>query len=69
VDVESLIQSKATFIITDLSGRQLYETTKLLHPGTNVVEINETRRLSKGTYLLTIIELQQSRTIKVVKGN
>ena len=69
VNVESLIQDKATFIITDISGRQLYKENKLLSPGTNVVEINETGRLSKGTYLLTIIASQQTQSIKVVKGN
>jgi uncharacterized repeat protein (TIGR03803 family) len=69
VTVESLIQDKATFIITDVSGRQLYKEIKLLSPGTNVVQINETGKLSKGTYLLTIIESQQTQSIKVIKGN
>ena len=69
VTVESPIQDKATFIITDVSGRQLYKEIKLLFPGTNVLQLNETRSLSKGTYLLTIIESQQTQSIKVVKGN
>ena len=37
--------------------------------GTNVISIDETNNLSKGTYLLTIIKSNQSQTIKVVKGN
>jgi len=69
IHAESLIKIKATFILTDLSGRKLYKQERLLLPGTNIVEINETGRLSKGSYLLTIIESQQTRIIKVIKGN
>lgn len=69
VSIESLIQGKATFIVADASGRQLYKENKLLFPGTNIVEINETDRLSKGTYLLTIITSQQTQSIKGVKGD
>ena len=69
INIESLIQNKATFIITDISGRQLYRKNKLLSTGSNVVEINEAGKLSKGTYLLTIIESQQTQSIKIVKGN
>ena len=69
VTIESPALHKATFILTDMRGRQLYRDNKLLPAGTNAVEINETGRLSKGTYLLTIIESQQTQSIKVVKGN
>ena len=63
------IPDKATFIISDVSGRQLYKQNKNVAAGTNVVEINEAGKLAKGTYLLTIIESQQIQSIKVVKGN
>jgi uncharacterized repeat protein (TIGR03803 family) len=69
IHVESGIQDKAIFIVTDISGKQFYKVNKLLSPGTNVVEIDETGRLSKGIYLLTIITAQQTQSIKVVKGN
>ncbi|MDQ2719852.1 MAG: T9SS type A sorting domain-containing protein [Bacteroidota bacterium] len=69
VNIESPVQDKAIFIITDAIGRQLYKGNKLLLPGTNVVEINEAVRLSKGTYLLTVVGSQQTQSIKVVKGN
>ncbi|MEO8763674.1 MAG: choice-of-anchor tandem repeat GloVer-containing protein [Ginsengibacter sp.] len=69
VNVESFGQDNATFILTDLSGKQLYKKNSFLSPGSNVVEINETGRLSKGTYLLTIIASQQTQSIKVIKGN
>ena len=69
VTIESSTQDKATLIIRDISGRQLYKQNKNVAAGTNVVEINEAGKLSKGTYLLTIIESQQMQSIKVVKGN
>jgi uncharacterized repeat protein (TIGR03803 family) len=69
VNVESRIRDKATFIVTDLSGKRLFKENKFLSTGTNLIEINELDGLSKGTYLLTIIKLRQSQTIKVVKGD
>ncbi|MEP6949129.1 MAG: choice-of-anchor tandem repeat GloVer-containing protein [Ginsengibacter sp.] len=69
INVESFSRDKVIFIITDISGKQLYKENKLLSSGTNVVEINETRRLSKGPYLLTIIASQQKQSIKIIKGN
>jgi uncharacterized repeat protein (TIGR03803 family) len=70
VTVESLIAVKATFIITDLGGRQLYKEYSQLSAGTNFVQINEASRLSKGTYLLTIIGgSRQRQSIKIVKGD
>ena len=69
VNIESSIQDKATLILTDLSGRQLLKQTKILSIGNNEIEINEAAKFSKGTYLLTIIESQQTQSIKVVKGD
>lgn len=70
VTVESLIAVKATFIITDPGGRQLYKEDRQLSAGTNIVQISKISRLSKGTYLLTIIAgSHQRQSIKVVKGD
>jgi 1,4-alpha-glucan branching enzyme len=69
VTIESGIPDKATFILSDISGRQLYKQNKSIAAGTNVVEINEAAKFSKGTYLLTIIESQQIQSIKIVKGD
>ncbi|HEY5405832.1 MAG TPA: alpha-amylase family glycosyl hydrolase [Ginsengibacter sp.] len=69
VSIESLVPDKATLIINDIDGRQLYKQIKNVTAGTNVIEINEAGRFSKGTYLLTIIESQQIQSIKIVKGN
>ncbi|HSN09776.1 MAG TPA: choice-of-anchor tandem repeat GloVer-containing protein, partial [Hanamia sp.] len=70
VKVESLIAIKATFIITDLGGRQLYKEDRQLSAGTNILQINEAGGLSKGTYLLTIIAgSRQRQNIKIVKGD
>ena len=69
VNIESAARDKATLIITDLSGRQLFKQTKVLFPGRNEVQIIEAAKFSKGTYLLTIIVSQQTQSIMVVKGN
>lgn len=69
LNIESPTQDKATLIMTDLSGRQLFKQYKVLSAGNNEVQINETGKFSKGTYLLTIIESQQIQSIKLVKGN
>jgi uncharacterized repeat protein (TIGR03803 family) len=68
VTVETLI-SGATFIISDLSGRQLYKEDRQLSTGINIEQINEMSKLSKGTYLLRIIGSYQTQSIKVVKSN
>ena len=69
VTIQSPTQDKATLILTDLSGRQLFKQNKIISPGRNEVLINEAGKFSKGIYLLTIIESQQTQSIKVVKGN
>ncbi|MEP6926232.1 MAG: alpha-amylase family glycosyl hydrolase, partial [Ginsengibacter sp.] len=69
VNIESPVQDKATIILNDVSGRQLLKQNILLAPGNNMVEVKETVKLSNGTYLLTIIELQHTQTIKVIKRN
>lgn len=69
VTVESLIPGMAIFVLTNISGKQLYKENKQLSAGTNLVQITETSQLSKGTYLLTIIQSYQSQTIKVLKEN
>ena len=69
VTIQSPTQDKATLILTDLSGRQLFRQSKILSPGRNEMLIREAGTFSKGIYLLTIIESQQVESIKVVKGN
>ena len=69
VKIESLLQDNATFIVTDVSGRQLLKKEIKLASGINVIEINETEKFSKGTYFLTIIELLQKQSIKIIKSN
>lgn len=69
VTIQSPTQDKATLILTDLSGRQLFKQNKIVSPGKNEVLINEAGKFSKGIYLLTVIESQQTQSIKIVKGN
>lgn len=60
---------KVTFLLTDISGRQLLKKNKQIFSGTNVVSIDEINNLTKGIYMLTISWPNQSQTIKVIKGN
>jgi 1,4-alpha-glucan branching enzyme len=69
VTIESSTQDNATIIMRDVSGRQLLKENKTISTGTNVLELDDLGKLSKGIYLLTIIESQQMQSIKVVKGN
>ncbi len=69
VTVQLLSPDKATFILSDASGRQIAKEHKSLSAGTNVLSINETGRLTRGIYLLTVIRSNQTQTIKVIKGD
>ena len=69
ITVQSLLPGKATFVVTDAGGKQIIKENKSLFAGTNVISINETDKLTKGIYLLTVIKSAQSQTIKVIKGN
>ncbi len=69
VTIQSLSPDQATFVLTDIRGRQIVRGNKSLFAGTNVLSINETDKLTKGTYLLTVARSNQIQTIKVIKGN
>jgi uncharacterized repeat protein (TIGR03803 family) len=69
VTIQSLYADNATLVLTDVSGRQIAWENKSLFAGTNVLSINETDKLTKGIYLLTVIKSNQTQTIKVIKGN
>ena len=69
VTIESLNAGKVIFIINDIGGRQLYKQSKNITPGTNEIEIGEAAKFSKGIYMLTIIEPQQTQSIKLIKGD
>ena len=69
ITVESPFAGKAELILTDIAGKRLFKESKVLFSGINAIEVNETQSLSKGTYLLTVIEAGQTQSLKVVKGN
>ncbi|KAA9042088.1 T9SS type A sorting domain-containing protein [Ginsengibacter hankyongi] len=69
VTIEALIPGRVILIINDNSGRQLYKQSKNITAGTNEIEINEAAKLSRGMYILTVIESKQTQSIKVIKGN
>lgn len=68
LNIESPVQDKATLIITDLSGRQLYKQNISISAGDNSYEINKMAAFAKGTYLLSVFASQQTQSIKVVKS-
>ncbi|MEO9211336.1 MAG: alpha-amylase family glycosyl hydrolase, partial [Ginsengibacter sp.] len=69
IKLESPIQDKVKIIISDMSGRQLFNKGTSISTGTNWIEMNETASFSKGTYLVSIISSTQTETLKVVKVN
>ncbi len=69
VTINSASQDKATLMLTDMSGRQLFKQIKSISAGNNIIEIDDAARLSNGTYLLTIVASHQTQNIKLIKGN
>ena len=69
ITIASLIEDKATFLLSDISGRELLKVNKQIPAGTNVISIDKTNNLSKGTYLLTIIKSKSISNCKSYKGN
>ena len=57
-----------TLTLTDLSGRALYRQAVQVQAGVNVLEIPEVKKLSAGTYLLTMFSQQQNSTIRILKA-
>ncbi len=66
--IESAIQDKATVIITDLSGRQLYQQNISIAAGNNSFEINKAAQFSNGTYFISIFSTQKKQTIKLISN-
>jgi uncharacterized repeat protein (TIGR03803 family) len=67
--IEATEENRTTFILSDISGRQLVQYNRVLSPGTNVIRINQAGNLPSGTYMLKIIDARQTQSIKVVKAN
>ncbi|MBC7867255.1 MAG: T9SS type A sorting domain-containing protein [Gloeobacteraceae cyanobacterium ES-bin-316] len=68
VNISSLVKEPVTLLVTDLSGRQMHKQVLQVQAGVNLVEIAEAKKLSAGSYLLTIISQQQNSTIKILKS-
>jgi len=66
--IESAIKDKATVIITDLSGRQLYQQNISIAAGNNSFELNKARQFSNGTYFISIFSTQKKQTIKLISN-
>ena len=68
IKMESSRSDKALLTITDLSGRQLFKKTVLLVEGNNVIRISEAAKLAKGTYIVSITIGNETKRLKVMKG-
>jgi 1,4-alpha-glucan branching enzyme len=66
--IESPVEDKAIVIISDLSGRHLYQQPISIHVGKNSFEINKSGTLSNGTYFLSIFSTGKTQTIKVIRN-
>jgi 1,4-alpha-glucan branching enzyme len=65
--IESPQQDKATIIIRDLRGRELYKQNIGINAGKNSYEISEAAGFLNGTYLISIFSGQKAETLKVIK--
>jgi hypothetical protein len=68
VRIESANTQRANLILTDMSGRRLLGKQVNLQQGNNVFEIPEVAGLAKGIYMLTVVQGDNRRTIKLIKG-
>jgi 1,4-alpha-glucan branching enzyme len=66
--IESGINDKATVIITDLSGRKLYQQNISIGAGNNSFEISKAAQFSNGTYFISIFSTQKKQTIKLISN-
>ena len=66
VTVQSPVNDKVIFTLTDLNGRQIFSISKSIFPGSNLLEVRESGNLSNGTYLLTMMSSRGRQSVKVV---
>ena len=67
INVETLVQEKASVSLNDINGRRLQQKESLLRNGNNVLLFSNLDNMPAGVYLLTITTNTQKQTIKVVK--
>jgi hypothetical protein len=66
--IGSVINENVTILLTDASGRVMVKQTNSLVAGENTIDVDKSRQLASGTYILKIISGQQSKTFKVIKA-
>jgi hypothetical protein len=62
-------QNTAVLVLTDLNGKLLLQKEMQLKKGNNAVVLEETKPLSNGMYLLKIIFANETKTLKLLKGD
>ncbi len=69
ITIESPTQDKARMVLTDLTGRKISGSIENLTAGSNHLTLTVAKKLSAGTYLLTVSDEEGTETIKVIKSN
>ena len=68
LNISSPVKETVTLLVNDVSGRNLHKQSVQLQAGVNAVEIKEPGSLSAGTYILTLISQQGTKSIRVIKS-
>ena len=67
LSVDVIDQGNANIIVSDITGRQLINKTASLLSGNNALQL-DTRSLAKGTYIVSLILKDETKSIRVIKG-
>ncbi len=68
LNVEAPQQNTAVLVLTDLNGKLILQKEMQLKKGNNAVVLEETKPLSNGMYLLKIIFANETKILKLLKG-
>jgi hypothetical protein len=69
VILNSANSDNAILALTDLSGRQLFKTSRPIFPGNNTIEITKVGTLPNETYILTVVTSNKTQIFKIVKSD
>ena len=68
IDIKVIKQTNTSIFVTDISGKVLLKQQSLLTPGTNSITLNQLKGLTKGTYMLHVVNDEINTTVKIIKG-
>ena len=67
VTIDATEKNEATLLVTSIDGKVLVNRKYTLAQGNNILQVNETGRLAKGFYLLTITVGNDKKTLSIEK--